>query len=115
MIKRFVSYFTAAAMRNSRNQFRMVRNKISLTLNYGPVSDRLKISFLMISEINPFMTETDIKSMDWFLYDIGLRHERVKQINSEIIKKHDFRENRSLFPSVRLILEVKFGDNPLIR
>ena len=53
--------------------------------------------------------------MDWFLYDIGLRHERVKQINSEIIKKHDFRENRSLFPSVRLILEVKFGDNPLIR
>ena len=35
------------------------------------------------SVINPFMTEADIiyllrKSMDWFLYDIGLRHERVK-------------------------------------
>ena len=28
--------------------------------------------------INPFMTEAVIKSMDWFLYDNGLRHERVK-------------------------------------
>ena len=38
--------------------------------------------------LNPFMTEADIirnqsidlqrKSMDWFLYDIDLRHERVK-------------------------------------
>ena len=29
---------------------------------------------------NPFMMEADTrsKSMDWFLYDIGLRHERVK-------------------------------------
>ena len=29
--------------------------------------------------LNPFMTEADMlrKSMDWFLYDIGLRHERV--------------------------------------
>ena len=35
---------------------------------------------------NPFMTEADSyrnidlrsKSMDWSLYDIGLRHERVK-------------------------------------
>ena len=89
IIKRFVSYFTAAATRNSGNPFRMVRNKISLTLNYGPVRDHLKISFLMISEI--------------------------KRINSEILKKHDFRENRSSFPSVRLILEVKFGDNPLTR
>ena len=26
------------------------------------------------------MTEADIKSVDWFLYDIGLRHKRVKQI-----------------------------------
>ena len=86
IIKRFVSYFTAAATRNSGNPFRMVRNKISLTLNYGPVRDRLKISFLMISEINPFMTETDIKSMDWFLYDIGLRHERVKNIYQNLFK-----------------------------
>ena len=41
--------------------------------------------------------------MDWFLYDIILRHERVKGINStssEIIKENlrfsdDFMENRS--------------------
>ena len=40
--------------------------------------------------LNPFMTEADTyrnqsidlrsKSVDWFLYDIGLRHERVKQL-----------------------------------
>ena len=33
---------------------------------------------------NPFMTEAFIiqklcKSMDWFLYDIGLRHEKIKK------------------------------------
>ena len=29
---------------------------------------------------NPFITEADIiyKPVGWFLYDIGLRHERVK-------------------------------------
>ena len=26
---------------------------------------------------------TDKNSMDWFLYDIGLRHERVKWVNTE--------------------------------
>ena len=31
-----------------------------------------------VSSLNPFMTEADIISMDWFLYDIDLRHERVK-------------------------------------
>ena len=33
-------------------------------------------------DLNPFMTEADMrgKSMDWFLYDIGLRHERVNRI-----------------------------------
>ena len=41
--------------------------------------------------LNPFMTEAVIiyrnqfidllcKSMDWFLYDKGLRHERVKKV-----------------------------------
>ena len=29
--------------------------------------------------INSFMAEAVIKSMDWFLYDNGLRHERVKR------------------------------------
>ena len=35
---------------------------------------------LLVFRINPFMTEADLlrKSMDWFLYDIGLRHEKVK-------------------------------------
>ena len=30
--------------------------------------------------LNPFMTQTDViqTHMDWFLYDIGLRHERFK-------------------------------------
>ena len=37
----------------------------------------VKIARLAIQRnpINPFMTEAE--SMDWFLYDIGLRHERV--------------------------------------
>ena len=32
------------------------------------------------AQLNSFMTEAVIicKSMDWFLYDNGLRHERVK-------------------------------------
>ena len=31
---------------------------------------------------NPFMTEADIiqKPMDWFLYDNGFRHERIKVV-----------------------------------
>ena len=45
---------------------------------------------MLDASFNPFMTEADIiekfvsisvsfyKSMNWFLYDIGLRHERVK-------------------------------------
>ena len=47
-----------------------------------------------IIQFNPFMTEADIiwkllcKSMEWFLYDIGLRHERVKPgKNANIFKK----------------------------
>ena len=32
---------------------------------------------ILTSKINSFMTEAVI---DWFLYDNGLRHERVKQI-----------------------------------
>ena len=44
----------------------------------------IDILFNWADGINPFMTEADIiekpvrKSMDWFLYDISLRHERVK-------------------------------------
>ena len=32
-----------------------------------------------VFNISPFMTEQN-KSMDWFLYDKGLRHEKVKHI-----------------------------------
>ena len=44
--------------------------------------------------LNSFMTEAVIiqKSMDWFLYDNGLRHERVKiqlQIQDSTFLKHD--------------------------
>ena len=53
--------------------------------------------------INPFMTEADIKqkletidlwskSMDWFLYDIGLRHERVNGIFPFEVRLHRWRE-----------------------
>ena len=33
--------------------------------------------------LNSYMTEADMlrKSMDWFLHDIGLRHERVKGVD----------------------------------
>ena len=37
-----------------------------------------KISTAKICSLNPFMTEAVSKSMDWFLYDNGLRHDRVK-------------------------------------
>ena len=47
--------------------------------------------------VNFFMTEADTyrnqsidllgKSMDWFLYDNGLRHERVKQVVKNFDKK----------------------------
>ena len=41
--------------------------------------------------LNSFMTEAVImqsKSIDWFLYDNGLRHERVKGILSLNLKFH---------------------------
>ena len=51
---------------------------------------------LQRSIFNPFMTEAVIyrnqsidllhKSMDWFLYDNGLRHERVKYFSVDLIK-----------------------------
>ena len=30
------------------------------------------------SDFNSFMREVPVKSMDWFLYDRAIRHERVK-------------------------------------
>ena len=43
------------------------------------------IYLLVIIQVNSFMTEplsyrNQSRSMDWFLYDNGLRHERVKVI-----------------------------------
>ena len=54
-----------------------------------------KISTAKICSLNPFMTEAVSKSMDWFLYDNGLRHERVKWV------KRSFREN--VLPRLYLI------------
>ena len=31
----------------------------------------------MLNTFNSFMTDLQSKSMDWFLYDNGIRHERV--------------------------------------
>ena len=39
---------------------------------------KMKI-FMSIGSFKRFKTETVIKSMDWFLYDNGLRLERVKR------------------------------------
>ena len=38
--------------------------------------------FLETFYLNPFMTE---QSVDWFLYDNGLRHESVKQMLQNIV------------------------------
>ena len=39
--------------------------------------------YLFQSKINSFMTEAVIASVDWFLYDNGLRHEKVKKISEK--------------------------------
>ena len=43
-----------------------------------------KISTAKICSLNPFMTEAVSKSMDWFLYDNGLRRDRVTVV---VLKK----------------------------
>ena len=63
---------------------------------FSIVSDNQKESGTVSSGgVNRYMTEANTyrnqsidlhsKSMDWFLYDIGLRHEKVKHIS-----KHDY-------------------------
>ena len=43
--------------------------------------DLIFFNDFFFSFFNPFKTETVTKSMDWFLYDNGLRLERVKSFN----------------------------------
>ena len=54
-----------------------------------------KISTAKICSLNPFMTEAVSKSMDWFPYDNGLRHDRVTVV---VLKKSIF--FRVMFSSI---------------
>ena len=49
-----------------------------------------KISTAKICSLNPFMTEAVSKLMDWFLYDNGLRHDRVTVV---VLKNQFFLES----------------------
>ena len=44
--------------------------------------------YFITKTINSFMTDAVIMSklMDWFLYDNGLRHERVKRQNGKLMQ-----------------------------
>ena len=61
-------------------------HELDRNLYVSPISlCRMSQERLVFHAINPFMTERS-KSMDWFLYDIGLRHERVNKYFNSIDK-----------------------------
>ena len=79
-ILKSVDFTKTQKSRYLKNEFFFLQIKIYQLDIKGYLITKTSFVAEVTFKLNPFMTEA-VKSMDWFLYDSGLRHERVKYLS----------------------------------